>query len=129
MAGKSTTQSSIYSDDYSNGTSDKAVDGNPDQEFKNAHCSRTLEDDPSWWRVNLSSPVQVFEVRIVIGNSPSSDGSNVTRNQVYNITLGERNTCRNLLLKKSELSHKFKNKRLFKLDSKRIISYMFCYLL
>ena len=129
MAGKSTTQSSIYSDDYSNGTSDKAVDGNPDQEFKNGHCSRTLEDDPSWWRVDLSSPVQVFEVRIVTGNSSSSDGSNVTRNQVYNITLGERNTCRNLLLKNSELSHKFKNKRLFNLDSKRIISYMFCYLL
>ncbi|XP_068728052.1 uncharacterized protein [Montipora capricornis] len=89
VAGKSTTQSSIYSDDYSNGTSDKAVDGNPDQEFKNGHCSRTLEDDPSWWRVDLSSPVQVFEVRIVTGNSPSSDGSNVTRNQVYNITLGD----------------------------------------
>ena len=122
MAGKSTTQSSIYSDDYPNGTSDKAVDGNPDPEFKNGHCSRTLEDDPSWWRVDLSSPVQVFEVRIVTGNSPLSDGSNVTRNQVYNITLGERNTCRNLLLKHSELSHKLKNKRLFKLDSKRIIS-------
>ncbi|XP_068676796.1 uncharacterized protein [Montipora foliosa] len=89
VAGKSTTQSSIYSDDYSNGTSDKAVDGNPDQEFKNGHCSRTLEDDPSWWRVDLSSPVQVFEVRIVTGNSPSSDGSNVTRNQVYDITLGD----------------------------------------
>ena len=122
MAGKSTTQSSIYSDQYSNGTSDKAVDGNPDQEFKNGHCSRTLKDNPSWWRVDLSSPVQVSEVRIVIGNSPSSDGSNVTRNQVYNISLGERNTCRNLLLKDSELSHKLKNKRLFKLDSKRIIS-------
>ncbi|XP_068732998.1 neuropilin-2-like [Montipora capricornis] len=89
VAGKSTTQSSIYSNDYSNGTSDKAVDGNPDQEFKNGHCSRTLEDDPSWWRVDLSSPVQVFEVRIVTGNSPSSDGSNVTRNKVYNITLGD----------------------------------------
>ncbi|XP_068676912.1 neuropilin-2-like [Montipora foliosa] len=89
VAGKSTTQSSIYSDDYSNGTSDKAVDGNPDQEFKNGHCSRTLEDDPSWWRVDLSSPVQVFEVRIVTGNSPLFDGSNVTRNQVYNITLGD----------------------------------------
>ncbi|XP_068726719.1 uncharacterized protein [Montipora capricornis] len=89
VAGKSTTQSSIYSDQYSNGTSDKAVDGNPDQEFKNGHCSRTLKDNPSWWRVDLSSPVQVFEVRIVIGNSPSSDGSNVTRNQVYNITLGD----------------------------------------
>ena len=122
MAGKSTTQSSIYSDQYSNGTSDKAFDGNPDQEFKNGHCSRTLKDNPSWWRVDLSSPVQVFEVRIVIGNSPSSDGSNVTRNQVYNITLGERNNCRNLLLKHSELNHKFQNKRLFKLDSKRIIT-------
>ncbi|XP_068690349.1 fucolectin-like [Montipora foliosa] len=88
VAGKSTIQSSIYSDDYSNGTSDKAVDGNPDQEFKNGYCSRTLEDDPSWWRVDLSSPVQVFEVRSVTGNSPLSDGSNVTRNQVYNITLG-----------------------------------------
>ncbi|XP_068691266.1 neuropilin-2-like [Montipora foliosa] len=89
VAGKSTTQSSIYSDDYSNGTSEKAFDGNPDQEFKNGHCSRTLEDDPSWWRVDLSSPVQVFEVRIVTGNSPLSDGSNVTRNQVYKITLGD----------------------------------------
>ncbi|XP_068727525.1 fucolectin-like [Montipora capricornis] len=89
VAGKSTTQSSIYSDQYSNGTSDKAVDGNPDQEFKNGHCSRTLKDNPSWWRVDLSSPVQVFKVHIVIGNSPSSDGSNVTRNQVYSITLGD----------------------------------------
>ncbi|XP_068677161.1 neuropilin-2-like [Montipora foliosa] len=129
VAGKSTTQSSIYSDQYSNGTSDKAVDGNPDQEFKNGHCLRTLKDNPSWWRMDLSSPVQVFEVRIVIGNSPSSDGSNVTRNQVYYITLGERNTCRNLPLKHSELSHKLKNKRLFKLDSKRIIRLMSCYLL
>ena len=109
MAGKSTTQSSIYSGQYSNGTSDKAVDGNPDQKFKNGHCSRTLKDHPSWWRVDLSSPVQVFEVRIVIGHSPSSDGSNVTRNQVYNITLGERNTSRNLLLKHSEQSHKRKD--------------------
>ena len=129
MAGKSTTQSSIYSDQYSNGTSDKAVDGNPDQEFKNGHCARTLKDNPGWWRVDLSNPVQVFEVRIVIGNSPSSHGSNVTRSQVYKITLGEKNNCRNLLLKNSELSHKFKNKRHFKLDSKRIISYTFCYLL
>ena len=54
MAGKSTAQSSIYSDQYSNGTSDKAVDGNPDQEFKNGHCSRTLKDNPSWRRVDLS---------------------------------------------------------------------------
>ncbi|XP_068675968.1 uncharacterized protein [Montipora foliosa] len=89
VAGKSTFQSSIYSDQYSNGTSDKAVDGNPDQEFKNGHCARTLKDNPGWWRVDLSSPVQVFEVRIVIGNSPSSDGSNVTRSQVYKITLGD----------------------------------------
>ena len=110
MAGKSTTQSSIYTDQYSNGTSDKAVDGNHDQEFKNGHSSRTLKDNPGWWRVDLSSPVQVFEDRIV------------TRNQVYNISLGEKNSCRNLLLKNSELSHKFKNKRLFKLDSKRIMN-------
>ncbi|XP_068725948.1 uncharacterized protein [Montipora capricornis] len=89
VAGKSTFQSSIYSDQYSNGTSDKAVDGNPDQEFKNGHCARTLKDNPGWWRVDLSSPVQVFEVRIVNGNSPSSDGSNVTRSQVYKITLGD----------------------------------------
>ncbi|XP_068691259.1 uncharacterized protein [Montipora foliosa] len=95
VAGKSTTQSSIYSDQYSYGTSDKAVDGNPDQEFKNGHCSRTLKDNPSWWRVDLSSPVQVFEIRIVIGNSPSSDGSNVTGNQVYIITLGESFNVRN----------------------------------
>ncbi|XP_068707035.1 uncharacterized protein [Montipora foliosa] len=95
VAGKSTTQSSIYSDQYSNGTSDKAVDGNPDQEFKNGHCSRTLKDNASWWRVDLSSPVQVFEVRIVIGNSPSSDWSNVTRIQVYNITLGDSFNVRN----------------------------------
>ena len=92
MVGKSTTQSSIYSDDYSNGTSDKAVDGNPDQEFKNGHCSRTLKDNPGWWRVDLSSSVQVFEVGIVIGNSPLSDRSNVPRNQAYNITLGEKKT-------------------------------------
>ena len=122
MAGKSTTQSSIYSDEYSKGTSDKAVDGISDQEFKNGQCSRTLEDDPGWWQVDLNHPVQVFEVRIVIGNSPLSDWSKITRNQVYNITLGEKNTCRNLLLKNSKMRHKFKNKRLSKPDSKRIIS-------
>ncbi|XP_068728102.1 uncharacterized protein [Montipora capricornis] len=89
VTGKRTTQSSIYSDNYSNGTSDKAVDGNPDQKFNNGYCSRTLEDNPSWWRVDLGYPVQVFEVRIVIGNLHLSEGSNVTNNHVYKITLGD----------------------------------------
>ena len=96
MTGKRTTQSSIYSDNYSNGTSDKAVDGNPDQKFNNGYCSRTLEDNPSWWRVDLGYPVQVFEVRIVIGNLHLSEGSNVTKNHVYKITLGKTITSKYL---------------------------------
>ena len=67
------------------GTSEKAVDGNPDTDFNKGHCSHTGEDTPSWWRVDLDSDnVPVFEVSIV-----NRFGTNPRRFKDYEITLGE----------------------------------------
>ena len=90
-AGKATEQSSTYSDHYSNGASAKAVDGNSDPDFNNGHCSRTLEDSPSWWRVDLGDRVPVFEVRIVNRLMWSSNRNRTSdlSNQDYKITLGK----------------------------------------
>ena len=42
------------------------MDGNSDTDFRNGHCSHTLPNNPSWWRVDLGSDhVPVIEVRIV----------------------------------------------------------------
>ena len=107
-AGKVTEQSSTYSDNYTNGTSAKAVDGNSDPDFNHGHCSRTLEDSPSWWRVDLGDRVPVFEVRIVNRLVWSSNKSSNMSNRDYKITLGEhlcsdqcRNVCRKLVISRS----------------------------
>ena len=83
-AGRNTNQSSTYP----GGQSGKAVDGNPDTEFRNGHCSHTNEDNPSWWRVDLGSDnVPVYEVQIV--NRFSQFDSTRQRSRNYIITLGE----------------------------------------
>ena len=84
-AGKVTEQSSTYNDKYANGSSSKAVDGNSDPDFNKGYCSHTLNDKPSWWRVDLGDRVPVFEVRIV--NRLHRGLEN--RNRNYKITLGE----------------------------------------
>jgi len=91
-AGKVTNQSSTYSDKKAKGTSEKAVDGNPDTDFNKGHCSHTEEDTPSWWRVDLGSDnVPVFEVSIV-----NRFGTNRERFEDYKITLGNnQNVTRN----------------------------------
>ena len=86
--GKRTFQSSTYSDSYASGTSDKAVDGYSDTNFNNGHCSHTLQNNPSWWRVDLGSDyVPVFEVRIV--NRLSKALLPELRNVDYMVTLGK----------------------------------------
>ena len=84
-AGKPTTQSSTFP----GGESEKAVDGNPDTEFNNGHCSHTkLDPSSSWWSVDLGSDnVLVYEVRIV--NRFSQYNSIRQRSRNYIITLGE----------------------------------------
>ena len=88
-AGKSTSQSSTYiSSLYGSGTSDKAVDGNFDTNFRDGHCSHTMEDNPSWWRVDLGSDhMPVFEVRIV--NRLWRTVLPELQNMDYMITLGK----------------------------------------
>ena len=81
--GKPTFQSSTnnYSSAVS-GVSGNAVDGNPDTDLGNGHCSRTNATNPSWWRVDLGANlVPVSEVFIV--NSNEQQG-----NKDYKITLG-----------------------------------------
>ena len=83
-AGKNTIQSSTFLD----GTSGRALDGNPDTVYENGSCSHTLGDNPSWWRVDLgSSHVPVSEVHIV--NRFSSHVQIRQRNEDYKITLGK----------------------------------------
>ena len=88
---KSTSQSSTFiSSVYGKGSSDKAVDGNSDTNFRNGHCSHTLKNNPSWWRVDLGSDhVPVFEVRIVNRLWWDNYQPNLMRNNDYKITLGE----------------------------------------
>ena len=58
------------------------MDGNPNTDVGNGHCSRTNAANPSWWRVDLSANlVPVSEVFIV--NSNEQQG-----NKDYKITLG-----------------------------------------
>ena len=85
VAGKPTAQSSTYP----GGESEKAVDGNPDTEFNNGHCSHTkLDPSSSWWSVDLGSDnVLVYEVRIVIRFSHDNSIRQRSRNHI--ITLGE----------------------------------------
>ena len=82
--GKPTEQSSVYKDDPG-GQSSKAVDGNADTDYGHGHCSRTLQDNPSWWLVDMGSDyVPVSEVQIV-----NRFGIHSGRNEGYKITLGK----------------------------------------
>ena len=64
------------------------MDGNPDTDFANGHCSRTNVRNPSWWRVDLGANfVPVSEIYIV--NSNAQQGNKVD----YKITLGEYIHC------------------------------------
>ena len=84
----STAQSSTFNSSSVSGVSGKAVDGNPDTDFGNGHCSHTKATDPSWWRVDLGANlVPVSEIFIV--NRFSSSTSVQQRNKNYKITLGE----------------------------------------
>ncbi|KAL9950694.1 hypothetical protein ACROYT_G043234 [Oculina patagonica] len=75
--GRPTAQSSTYN----NSISGNAVDGNP------GHCSHTLEDNPSWWQVDLGSDhVPVFEINIINKFSASSNIQKMSED--YKITLG-----------------------------------------
>lgn len=86
--GRPTAQSSTNNYNSTvHGVSDNAVDGNPDTDFGNGHCSRTNVTNPSWWRVDLgANPVPVSEIYIV--NSNTQQG-----NKDYKITLGEYIHC------------------------------------
>ena len=58
------------------------MDGNPDTDFGNGHCSRTNASNPSWWKVDLGAKhVPVSEIYIV--NSNEQQG-----NIDYQITFG-----------------------------------------
>ncbi|XP_078353730.1 uncharacterized protein LOC144638391 [Oculina patagonica] len=65
--GRPTNQSSTYSNEFIGvAESGRAVDGNPDTNMRNLHCSHTGSDNPSWWRVDLGSDhVPVSEIHIV----------------------------------------------------------------
>ena len=64
------------------------MDGNPDSDFENGHCSHTNAANPSWWRVDLGTDlVPVSEIHIV--NRFTSSTSLQQRNKDYKITLGE----------------------------------------
>ncbi|XP_078353365.1 receptor-type tyrosine-protein phosphatase S-like isoform X3 [Oculina patagonica] len=90
--GRTTNQSSTYSSsNVGVAESGRAVDGNPDTDMQNRHCSHTEEDNPSWWRVDLGSDhVPVSEIHIV--NRFTSDQE---RNKDFKITLGNSMTVTN----------------------------------
>ena len=88
--GKSTAQSSTFNSSTATGVSGNAVDGNPDTDFQNGHCSHTNAANPSWWRVDLGEDhVPVSEIFIVNRFSSSSSSNLQQRNKNYTITLGE----------------------------------------
>ena len=86
--GKSTAQSSTFNSSAATGVSGNAVDGNPDTDFQNGHCSHTNATNSSWWRVDLGEDlVPVSEIFIV--NRFSSSPNIWQRNEDYKITFGE----------------------------------------
>ncbi|KAL9950701.1 hypothetical protein ACROYT_G043242 [Oculina patagonica] len=94
--GKPTAQSSTYNSNPSVGAdvSGRAVDGNPDTEMTNGHCSNTQQNNPSWWRVDLGSDhVPVSEIYIV--NRFSASSIIQQRSEDYKITLGSSLTVAN----------------------------------
>ncbi|XP_078378064.1 uncharacterized protein LOC144661241 [Oculina patagonica] len=85
--GKPAAQSSTYSDAAASGVAGKAVDGTSDTDFHHGHCSHTLLNSPSWWRVDLGlDPVPVSEV--YIANRFSTNELIRQRNKDYKITIG-----------------------------------------
>ena len=64
------------------------MDGNPDTNMDNGHCSQTNKTNhPSWWRVDLGSDyVPVSQIYIVNRFSP---GDPTETSEDYHITLGE----------------------------------------
>lgn len=69
------------------------MDGTSDTDFHHGHCSHTLLNSPSWWRVDLGlDPVPVSEV--YIANRFSTNELIRQRNKDYKITIGE-SFCRN----------------------------------
>ena len=67
--------------------SGRAVDGNPDTNMNNKHCSQTNISNLSWWRVDLGSDyVPVSQIYIVNRFSP---GDPTETSEDYEITLGE----------------------------------------
>ena len=63
------------------------MDGNPDTNMNNKHCSQTNTNNPSWWRVDLGSDhVPVSQIYIVNRFSP---GDPTETSKDYEITLGE----------------------------------------
>ena len=64
------------------------MDGNPDTNMRNKHCSQTKKlNNPSWWRVDLGSDyVPVSQIYIVNRFSP---GDPTESSKDYEITLGE----------------------------------------
>ena len=64
------------------------MDGNPDTDFNNGHCSHTFLNNSNWWRVDLGpNGVPVAEVSIV--NRFSSDPNVRSSSKDYKITLGK----------------------------------------
>ncbi len=97
--GKPTNQSStVTNDNIGTAESGRAVDGNPDTEMTNRHCSHTQQNNPSWWRVDLGSDhVPVSEIYIVNRFSTRTDIQQ--RSKDYKITLGKYNRSVLMLVK------------------------------
>eukprot|EP00794_Sanderia_malayensis_P000591 gene591-1251_t len=58
-----TAQSSTHSQWF--GKSANAVDGNPNNNYDYASCTRTTNEPGPWWRVDLQAEKEVFEVKVV----------------------------------------------------------------
>ena len=65
LLGKPTAQSSVYVSGNLNGSSDKAVDGNTDNNYREGSCTHTLlEEENPWWAVDMEVYVTVFSVNL-----------------------------------------------------------------
>ena len=87
--GKSTAQSSTFNSSAATGVSGNAVDGNPDTDFQNGHCSHTNAADPSWWRVDLGKNLVPVSEIFIVNRFSSSSFNPQQSNKNYKITLGE----------------------------------------
>ena len=66
LVGKPSNQSSVYQyyDNSGGTTSDKAIDGNNNTEFRDGYCTQTNRDGHPWWAVDLEAFVSIFSVTI-----------------------------------------------------------------